>query len=1043
MPREVVVFHTRSATLRRVPPPVGSRYQVVDNGNCSPRHLRITTYAPPTTRAVWKQTGVPMAVLATCFADTDVDGSEETVPLVHLGTDRSSSSGSGGTGDSDGGSVSYRPPRCQRCHGYVGPFAAWTGGGSHWTCHLCGQSNETPPWYYSSLDGAGLRLDRTSRPELMRGSVDFCVTSEDYGSRPPQQQVIAFAVDMSGSARANGSALAAIDAVHSALSALEARGPGQQSFGSSSSGSNSSSVTRVGIVSFDESGVTFYLVRRQSAATDGGLGYSVSVLVVDAHDPVAALPSHQWLFPAQNSGGQSESGSRYGEVRVVLDRLRRRCEAEWSTDGAAATYTQPQPQTQTQEGSCPAAAIRAVQLGLADVGGRLFVFAGTPLSYGYGASSRESAGVYGRREELFLYASLDTALSLLADGADVGDAGARSRPALEQGLALAEACARSCLCVDVFFLVEDRLTSDPYGQQQQQQQRAQSSDQFAFRDCAALAECCDRTGGTAHYLTGCLRYRDNALRLRDQLLHCVDQMRSSDVAFKLRVSAGLRVQKYLGPGQYDPLTDQGTCAGMDKDATVGFVLCHDGGGLKDEDKVYAQLAVLYTPSSPFAPTDPRQQQLSRSQSQRRVRVHNLCLISTADPGAVFKNVDPDCVVAALAKLAVDRALRLPLGDVPWAVATPSSSPAGVAQEISNTIMNFFNDDAASNAQPTPAASSSVDSLPARQYLVAVVAELLHKYRKHCAAQSSRAQLILPDTLRLLPLFALGMLKHPALINNTPVGSQRTAPAGYGNPTLSHPPISSGSGSGLSPSVIQKLAVRAPERACELRRLRCLPIREVVGSLYPSLFSVRELVEADEAGPSSSSPSSESVPGEVAKVAEVPLPLSLSLPPTMAATSEVFASDGLYLLDDCASLWLVVGRAAPLSLLTSLFSGFPACDGPGAGGALSMAVADRPRLTCASLWLAPSDVNTDTDTDPTGTTQPHEGVPRACVVLARLVRALRSRSRCQQELRPVWSDEYGSPDADRVGSRLVEDSIYGTHSYADFLAKLHSYVIAKE
>ena len=33
----IPVFLTRSATIRKVPPPVGSLYQVVDNGNCSPR----------------------------------------------------------------------------------------------------------------------------------------------------------------------------------------------------------------------------------------------------------------------------------------------------------------------------------------------------------------------------------------------------------------------------------------------------------------------------------------------------------------------------------------------------------------------------------------------------------------------------------------------------------------------------------------------------------------------------------------------------------------------------------------------------------------------------------------------------------------------------------------------------------------------------------------------------------------------------------------------------------------------------------------------
>ena len=42
-----------------------------------------------------------------------------------------------------------------------------------------------------------------------------------------------------------------------------------------------------------------------------------------------------------------------------------------------------------------------------------------------------------------------------------------------------------------------------------------------------------------------------------------------------------------------------------------------------------------------------------------------------------------------------------------------------------------------------------------------VADTLHVYRKHCAAQANPGQLILPEALKLLPLYALALTKLPA------------------------------------------------------------------------------------------------------------------------------------------------------------------------------------------------------------------------------------------------------------------------------------------
>lgn len=51
---------------------------------------------------------------------------------------------------------------------------------------------------------------------------------------------------------------------------------------------------------------------------------------------------------------------------------------------------------------------------------------------------------------------------------------------------------------------------------------------------------------------------------------------------------------------------------------------------------------------------------------------------------------------------------------------------------------------------------------AREAVTNSVVSTLHAYRKYCASSSSAVQLILPEALKLLPLYALALLKGPAL-----------------------------------------------------------------------------------------------------------------------------------------------------------------------------------------------------------------------------------------------------------------------------------------
>ena len=54
----------------------------------------------------------------------------------------------------------------------------------------------------------------------------------------------------------------------------------------------------------------------------------------------------------------------------------------------------------------------------------------------------------------------------------------------------------------------------------------------------------------------------------------------------------------------------------------------------------------------------------------------------------------------------------------------------------------------------------------RQLVTTTVMKILHAYRKHCAPNSSTGQLILPESLKLMPLYTMAYIKSAALLSST-------------------------------------------------------------------------------------------------------------------------------------------------------------------------------------------------------------------------------------------------------------------------------------
>ncbi|CAG9462130.1 unnamed protein product [Pedinophyceae sp. YPF-701] len=101
------------------------------------------------------------------------------------------------------------------------------------------------------------------------------------------------------------------------------------------------------------------------------------------------------------------------------------------------------------------------------------------------------------------------------------------------------------------------------------------------------------------------------------------------------------------------------------------------------------------------------------EGQRRVRVHTLARPTSAALGHVFRTADTDAQVAVLKRRVL--------------MQLPGRSLANVRLHVTRHVVS-----------------------------------VLHAYRKYCATSTSMAQLILPEGLKLLPLYANALLKSPAL-----------------------------------------------------------------------------------------------------------------------------------------------------------------------------------------------------------------------------------------------------------------------------------------
>lgn len=238
-----------------------------------------------------------------------------------------------------------------------------------------------------------------------------------------------------------------------------------------------------------------------------------------------------------------------------------------------------------------------------------------------------------------------------------------------------------------------------------------------YLDIATIGHVSCTTGGETYYYPNFIASRDS-LKLSAEITHTVTRETGYQALMKVRCSNGLQIAAYHGNFVQHTFGADLEIGVIDADKALGVSFSHDG-KLDSKLDAHFQSALLYTTAT----------------GQRRVRCSNVIASvseTSKDAGAretgireSMKFVDQDAVIAILAKEAC-----------------------------------------------TKLGTSSANLKDIRNWLTERTIDILSSYRKHSSVQHPPGQLVLPERLKELSMYMLGLIKSRAFKGGVETSDRR-------------------------------------------------------------------------------------------------------------------------------------------------------------------------------------------------------------------------------------------------------------------------------